>query len=110
MQREGNDAYQDRARWDGRSLANIAGAGVFSADRTIEEYAQEIWGLTRTPVTMPDEGGTAAVAPKGVTRVIDKASAVRAYVPSAASDRIPPAPSPGEHSSDANPTVDPKQV
>ena len=29
------------------SLANIAGAGIFSADRSVEEYAKDIWGLTK---------------------------------------------------------------
>ena len=29
------------------SLNNIAGAGIFSADRAVEDYAREIWGLTK---------------------------------------------------------------
>ncbi len=41
-------AYADRLRWAKMSLCNIAGSGRFSADRAIEQYAREIWGLTPT--------------------------------------------------------------
>ena len=34
-------------KWQKMSLANIAGAGIFSADRSVEEYAKDIWGLTK---------------------------------------------------------------
>ena len=30
-------------------IANIAGAGKFSSDRTISEYAQDIWGIEPQP-------------------------------------------------------------
>ena len=36
--------YADRTRWNQMSLANIAGSGVFSADRAVTEYANNIWG------------------------------------------------------------------
>ncbi len=39
--------YQDKAKWNQMSLRNIASAGFFAADRSIEEYAQKIWGLER---------------------------------------------------------------
>ncbi|MCF0143632.1 MAG: glycogen/starch/alpha-glucan phosphorylase [Firmicutes bacterium] len=35
--------YNDKQRWGGMSLANIAGSSFFSSDRTIKEYAEEIW-------------------------------------------------------------------
>ena len=35
--------YNDRDRWNKMSLLNIANSGVFSADRSIEEYATNIW-------------------------------------------------------------------
>jgi starch phosphorylase len=41
------EIYSDRMRWARMSLMNIANAGMFSADRAIEEYAQEIWGLEK---------------------------------------------------------------
>ena len=34
------------------AMLNTACAGKFSSDRTIEEYATEIWKLTKTPVEM----------------------------------------------------------
>ena len=37
--------YQDKRKWNEMSLMNIAHAGVFSSDRTINEYAEKIWGL-----------------------------------------------------------------
>ncbi|MCL2752222.1 MAG: glycogen/starch/alpha-glucan family phosphorylase, partial [Firmicutes bacterium] len=40
-----DEAYRDRARFSGMSLVNIAEAGRFAADRSIREYAENIWGL-----------------------------------------------------------------
>ncbi len=40
-------AYQDKTKWNRMSLLNIAAAGQFAADRSIEEYAQRIWNLTK---------------------------------------------------------------
>ncbi len=37
--------YRDRAAWAKMAIANVAGMGFFSADRTIAEYAREVWGL-----------------------------------------------------------------
>ena len=39
--------YQDKALWNRMSLLNIAAAGYFTADRSIDEYAQKIWHLER---------------------------------------------------------------
>ncbi len=42
------DTYKtNKAEWNRMSLMNIAGAGFFAADRSIEEYAQRIWGLEK---------------------------------------------------------------
>ncbi|MCL1881053.1 MAG: glycogen/starch/alpha-glucan phosphorylase [Oscillospiraceae bacterium] len=38
-----NRAYQNREEWAKMCLYNIANAGFFSSDRTIKEYANEIW-------------------------------------------------------------------
>ncbi|MBQ1262180.1 MAG: glycogen/starch/alpha-glucan phosphorylase [Clostridia bacterium] len=40
-------AYADKERWNKMSLLNIAAAGHFAADRSIEEYAQRIWNLKK---------------------------------------------------------------
>ncbi len=36
-------AYQDKYKWNKMSLLNIAGAGIFAADRAIADYANNIW-------------------------------------------------------------------
>ena len=36
--------YADRTQWNQMSLANIANSGVFSADRSVTDYANDIWG------------------------------------------------------------------
>ena len=38
--------YEDRAKWKRMMLVNIAKAGFFSSDRTIEEYNRDIWKLS----------------------------------------------------------------
>ncbi|HET7433335.1 MAG TPA: glycogen/starch/alpha-glucan phosphorylase [Thermoanaerobaculia bacterium] len=38
-------AYRDRQTWLRKSLLNIARMGKFSSDRTISEYARDIWGI-----------------------------------------------------------------
>ena len=40
-----NADYQDRIGFGRKCLMNTAGAGKFSSDRTIREYAQELWHL-----------------------------------------------------------------
>ena len=37
--------YRDRAAWAKKAIANVAGMGFFSSDRTIAEYAREVWGI-----------------------------------------------------------------
>ncbi|RKP21583.1 glycosyl transferase [Rozella allomycis CSF55] len=39
-------SYQDRRGWAKKSILAAAGMGMFSSDRTIKEYAQDIWKLT----------------------------------------------------------------
>lgn len=39
------DDYEDWKAWDKKRLVNIAKAGFFSSDRTIEEYNKDIWHL-----------------------------------------------------------------
>ena len=42
-----NEAYKDEAAWAKSAILNIAKSGKFTADRTIEQYAQEIWHLEK---------------------------------------------------------------
>ena len=39
--------YPNQKAWNKMSINNIAGAGEFAADRSIEEYAQRIWHLNK---------------------------------------------------------------
>ena len=51
-QRKIDERYRDTKGWAKTVMTNTAKAGKFSSDRTIEEYATEIWKLTKTPVEM----------------------------------------------------------
>ena len=44
-QRDVVAAYADKTRFTNMSLVNIAKAGIFSADRSVKEYADKIWNL-----------------------------------------------------------------
>ena len=45
--------YADSDQWARRAILNVAGSGKFSSDRTIAEYAAEIWKVQPCPV--PDK-------------------------------------------------------
>ncbi len=38
--------YRDPQAWARKAIANVAGMGFFSSDRTIREYARDVWGLS----------------------------------------------------------------
>ncbi|KAI4314095.1 hypothetical protein L6164_027033 [Bauhinia variegata] len=46
-----DEAYQDQKRWTRMSILNTAGSYKFSSDRTIHEYARDIWRIE--PVLLP---------------------------------------------------------
>ncbi|KAI4373361.1 hypothetical protein MLD38_011492 [Melastoma candidum] len=46
-----DEAYQDQKRWTKMSILNAAGSHKFSSDRTIHEYARDIWRIE--PVILP---------------------------------------------------------
>lgn len=45
-QRQATSLYNDSDVWTKMSLMNIANAGIFSADRSVSDYAKNIWGAT----------------------------------------------------------------
>ncbi len=48
-QREVDALYRQPAAWCQHAIANVAGMGVFSSDRTIREYARQIWRIEPKP-------------------------------------------------------------
>ena len=40
-----SEVYRNQLEWNKKSLYNIAGAGRFSADRAVTDYARDIWNL-----------------------------------------------------------------
>jgi starch phosphorylase len=44
------ELYADPVAWARKAILNIAGSGKFSSDRTIAEYAAEIWNIKPCPV------------------------------------------------------------
>ena len=44
-QNKADDLYRRPADWARSAILNVAGMGVFSSDRTIHEYARDIWGI-----------------------------------------------------------------
>jgi len=44
------EAYQDQVAWSRMAVLNIAGSGPFSSDRTIAEYARDIWHVEPCPI------------------------------------------------------------
>jgi starch phosphorylase len=45
-----NALYADSDEWARRAILNVAGSGKFSSDRTITEYATEIWHVQPCPI------------------------------------------------------------
>lgn len=46
-------AYQNQSKWASMAIRNIAGSGKFSSDRTIGEYAKDIWELDPVQIPIP---------------------------------------------------------
>jgi glycogen phosphorylase len=46
--------YTDSMGWSRNAILNVAGSGKFSSDRTIAEYASDIWHVESCPVSSGD--------------------------------------------------------
>jgi starch phosphorylase len=44
------ELYADQDNWSRKAILNVASSGMFSSDRTIQEYANEIWKVEPCPV------------------------------------------------------------
>jgi len=47
--------FQDKRAWARKTVLNIAAGGFFSSDRTIRDYAENIWGAEPCSVSMDAE-------------------------------------------------------
>lgn len=54
-QKKVEEAYKDTDRWAKMAMLNVAKVGKFSSDRTIEEYAKDIWHLEKVKVELEDD-------------------------------------------------------
>lgn len=55
LQARVHEVYKDKARWTRMSIMSTAGSGKFSSDRTIKEYADDIWKVQPCPVPAPED-------------------------------------------------------
>ncbi|XP_041123130.1 glycogen phosphorylase, liver form-like [Polyodon spathula] len=68
-QEKASNLYQDLKQWTKMVIINISASGKFSSDRTIKEYAKDIWGVEPSDIKIklpnePVETREAAVKPK----------------------------------------------
>ena len=42
---EANEVYKDKHAWAEKAIVNIGKSGIFSSDRSIQEYADKIWNV-----------------------------------------------------------------
>lgn len=40
-----DDTYKDTHKWAEKAILNVAGAGIFTSDRSVAEYAKNIWNI-----------------------------------------------------------------
>jgi starch phosphorylase len=55
-QRKVSEAFLDRDNWTRMSIRNTARSGHFSSDRTIRQYAEEIWEASSVPINLTPNG------------------------------------------------------
>jgi len=56
-QRRVDEIYRDEDKWTRMCVMNIANMGKFSSDRTILEYAKDVWNLKPCPIQIPNAHG-----------------------------------------------------
>ena len=63
-QKQVDKAYADQAYWTQMSILNTAASGIFSSDRTISQYSDDIWHLTPLNTSDTDSTTTTSKATK----------------------------------------------
>ena len=55
VQKQIDSTFLNKEKWTEMSILSVAGSGKFSSDRTIDEYAEEVWGIehVRRPGAKP---------------------------------------------------------
>lgn len=53
-QKRVDETYRDPETWSRMSVFNIANMVKFSSDRTIEEYANDVWGIEHCPISLEE--------------------------------------------------------
>ena len=68
-----DELWADRETWNRMSLMNISGAGVFAADRAINDYAANIWNTA--PAVKPAAKEEKKATKKAETKTAKKPAA-----------------------------------
>ena len=55
IQEKVDERYRNREEWARMSILNVARVGKFSSDRTIGEYANEVWGVKPCSIKFPNK-------------------------------------------------------
>ena len=55
-QKQVSDAFLDPIGWHSKAIHNIAKMGMFSSDRTIREYATDIWDAKPVKIALKPYG------------------------------------------------------
>ncbi|SCY82687.1 glycogen/starch/alpha-glucan phosphorylase [Alkaliphilus peptidifermentans] len=55
VQEKVDEAYNNRLEWAKKCWKNLVNSGKFSTDRTISQYAEEIWNIKHTPILIESE-------------------------------------------------------
>ena len=59
-----SEVFRDQQEWARQAVLNVARMSKFSSDRTIREYADDIWGLRKLHVKLPDGNAMDSFGPK----------------------------------------------
>ena len=88
--------WADKKKWQQMSLMNISGAGIFSADRAIHEYADNIWHTKSAFNGETYPAGEPAKVKKEAAEQITEKKVAEAKVPEKKAEKKPTEKKPAE--------------